>query len=243
MRKVLPLPVNESEVESLLKCGLLDLPAEDRIHANAVRTLQWALKESFLGWTLPIAKIRERFTLVWKSTYYPELGKDPVPGDHPTFWEGARAAAGIARKIRNLLNAFKVVHPEQPYELIENGVAIHGFYALLQRNSTQGMMVLIVHPRRPKRISQPQVIPLARWLHARREVVAHTLGIYHMVMNENGAPWTDDQLDERLVAQWFQDITVGIQHANYARPGSHCDSCVSKRCLKVFHGQDDNRRI
>jgi hypothetical protein len=233
--------MQEDLLENHLLCPLLDVRGQDdNLYSVAKAVLRWALLKSFEG-ALPQRELmREKFTEVWKSTYYSEYGKGIVPPDHPTFWIGPKKAAYVAGKIHDLLSKYHVLHPEQPYVLINGKDQIHGHYALLYKRSSGEKLVLNLHSHRPLNYFAPGAKALVRWKHA-RENHKGIISIYHLPLLR-GQFWQERNVSWKAVDEYLSQIE-GIGENRLPIPGSHCLSCKTQSCRGVFDGQDDNRRI
>lgn len=217
-------------------CPLMTVTV-DRQLKTAQEVMRWAILREHENHRQKLSDIRERYCRIWKSLYYPEYEVVRPPDEDAKYWEGPRAASGIGKRIHDFVVTYEILQPVQPYELILGERSIRGEYALVRKRNKLAVSqteVLVLERHRPLHYQYPDMLSLARWVHARRELMTNAdPGIMHQPLFRGDA-WHIKQVNESLAVRWLEAVLDTVTK-KFAAPGSHCSDCVRHDCLAVLN--------
>jgi hypothetical protein len=221
--------VKDNDLSLFSKCNLLDIgPLEPEFQA-ACKTVKWCLLSKFGNKVLTKGLISLKFESEY-ITFFINKEKDKV------YWAGIKAGRRFTSKLFWLLTKYSVLQPIQTYNYsFPDGKTYSGEYSIIQRKSeTEKPLVLILSRNRPLHYNYPNLSDIAKWLHSKTNYL--DIGIYHFAMFR-GDDWKEKSLFEPLIYNWIYSILLQISNDNkYINAGSHCNSCLSKKCLGGQNG-------
>lgn len=220
--------INEFALRKLIQCPLFDPAPPTHSDICAKELTRWALRESF----------NNKFTGEAKDIAH------RVRGAVLDFWTGDKKEVGtlartVAFRLFSLITDYKVIHLEQPYELVLNGNTIQGEYALLRKRIGEKLpYILILHTEEPAyrhdQILPPNIITLARYLHLHTSTNYNDAQILHYPVFR-GKSWLNKTVNHTLAKTYLCSmLEVAQLHPQYPVLGDHCKGCVTKPCLEVF---------
>jgi hypothetical protein len=225
--------ISEADLLRFATCPLGD-PREENKLVQAARIL-WRsqLLRGFEG--LPLSTLehmRERYTAHWNKLWFGSAIKAlPVSGP---YWEGPKKAATVSRRLFQFFTRYQVLQPEQVFELHVDKYTIQVGYAIVAKRSNEYPYVLVLHGHAALHKTSPDVLSLARLVHASKTTFHNHIGLLHVPMLR-GEPWKQKQVDEFQAERYVQALATQMS-ANllYPAPGPHCLGCISKPCMGVF---------
>jgi hypothetical protein len=212
--------MTDLELLNFSKCNLLDYSESRPEYLAAYYTTKVILLRR--AGEYPITKTFITITFEKEyQTFFIGKEKDSV------YWAGIKAGRRFISKLFWLLTKYDVLQPLQSY----NYKNITGEYAVIQKHSeSEKPLILLFHYNRPLYYEYPNVLSIVKWLHAKTNYL--DIGLYHFSMFR-GESWKTLGLDFSLLDSWIYGILEQINTRKlYISPGSHCNECVSKKCLK-----------
>lgn len=220
--------IQERELERLLKCPLLD--GEILAPTKVSQLTNWVLRKSFEG----------KFSELPEKVLHEIRGR--ILKDYPKDGTLARVAGF---RLFQLILDYEVIHLEQPYNLVLSGYTIQGQYALLRKKAGAKLpYVLVLRETEPDlrdtQAQPPDAITLARYVHV-LTTTKHTNARVLQLPVFRGAAWTNRGLNLALAKQYLESmLKIATFRPSFPVAGEHCKSCVTKRCLGVFYGPNDD---
>ena len=215
---------NEKEINLSIKCSLLDISSINDPFITSNLVLNWVLVQSFVGKIVPLNLIRKKFESFWTRDFIGDkTGKE--------FYSGLRIGNGISNKIFQLLLKYEVVKPVEKYNLPQNN--IEGEYALLKEKSKKNNTVYILYTqnKKDKYSKYPTMISLLRWFHAFTMTDYTDIEVLNFYLSDGSTLISKNfNLDKITYILSFSHIFY-----LYINSGVHCDSCVSKKCLRLIN--------
>jgi len=209
--------ISEQEAAEFAKCSFrtLDkLSIDTKVLDGIGRTLKWLMLSVFKG-------------------VYPSRAQ--VYRELESRGEITRSNIRFGRRLMELVERYKIVHPVQPYDLHYGRNVFHGEYATVaHRNSPQYPLIvrLRLKDRNPRHLKGPDIVSLCRWLHFRTsETSLPLVRILNWPMDHDEF-WTE-YFDEPASRKQLDSLSQAF-HQNYRYPnsGPYCKDCVNPDCFQ-----------
>ena len=221
-----------TQEEDLAKTCPLYRRDTDGLEACAFKLARTALISSHDGRPMTLEALRNKYVELWNKLTLPDGSKPPAAGP---YWEGPRASRRVARTLFGFLRNYKVLQPDETYNLVIGGYTIQGRYALVRRSEATPVEVLSCYAKEPLFKASPDMQSLARLYHARNAHFQYKdMGLIYLPLLR-GDVWHHRSINERLVRTWLEStIAVAAMKPAFPIAGKHCTSC-NKPCLEVFN--------
>ena len=133
------------------------------------------------------------------------------------------------------------------FRLVKHGTVLRhqrhraGTYAVAKpwRKDDPWLCVNLIRSRSPTYGMYLDLVSLSRWLDLQTRERHREIKILNVPLLA-GKSWITSGLSKPLVRRQVNAILTGIDGASqetqkFARPGAHCESCVSHRCLEMTY--------
>jgi hypothetical protein len=154
---------------------------------------------------------------------------------------GHRKIPRIALRVVYLIRDYKIVVPPVQIDLaLEQGIlAVEYAVAKPWRKDEPWLCVNLVRSRSPTYGMYPDIVSLSRWLDLQTRERHREIKILNVPLLA-GKSWITSGLSKPLVRRQVNAILTVIERSSqevqkFARPGSHCESCVSHRCMEMTY--------
>ena len=138
------------------------------------------------------------------------------------------------RRMRQLVNTYRVYAPVTPYMLNLGKAAISGEYAVLASRKTKRLLreLSVLRLREAGALHRPNLVNHARWLHLRNaESGKLTIRVINFSLFDEDI-WREPHFEERQIRAGLMGFVQHvIESPGTPEPGAHCASCLSHGCM------------
>ncbi len=220
------------QIECPLRSDGTSSGPEVPVLACAESVYRWLISEIVAGRQPTAGATREYYEAQWQQTkLFQNRAAIPAKQYGRLVMQGVRACA----RLRSLLWPHEILQPLAQYELLVDGVAITGEYAVLRssRRKLEAFIPYLRHGGVKLRPVIPDVVTYARWLDAADRLPldqwrVSRIYIMHYWVSQNLAAL--HQPDTGFVGQALRGAVSAITGPPYPRVGEHCLACPTHTC-------------
>jgi hypothetical protein len=204
----------------------MDIPAPPGVYTCLETVIHSAFLTVFDELPLKKIEIHNKFDKLWK-----DLAIKENTNQTKEYWAGIKTARRVINNLYWLFRYFTVVRPFQTCHVTIAGQDIQCSYAVIERQSKRGVpYICILREHKPLIFKYPDPVDLICWFSAVQDYP--NIGIINFPLLR-GELWKFGNLDYNIVEQYITGMVNASKHV-YPSPGSHCNTCVSKKCLEVI---------
>jgi hypothetical protein len=220
------------QIECPLRSDGTSLGPEVPVLECAESAYRWLMSEIVAGRQPTAGGTREYFEAQWQMTKLFQT-RDAIPAKRyqRLVMQGVRACA----RLRDLLWTHEILQPLARYELLVDGVAITGEYAVLlsSRRNNEAFIPYLRHEGVKLRPVIPDVVTYARWLDAAqrlplRQRPGRRISVMHYWVSQYLAAL--HQPDAGFAGQALRGAAAAITGPPYPIAGEHCLACPTRNC-------------
>jgi hypothetical protein len=226
------MKITEAGLSSHLKCPVGDF-RDDPFWDIILATTKTILRDAAGMKLRDLKAIRDMYSKSWEAL-------KSVTEPH-VYNFGHRKIPRIALRVVYLIRDYKIVVPPVQIDLaLEQGIlAVEYAVAKPWRKDEPWLCVNLVRSRSPTYGMYPDIVSLSRWLDLQTRERHREIKILNVPLLA-GKSWITSGLSKPLVRRQVNAILTVIERSSqevqkFARPGSHCESCVSHRCMEMTY--------
>lgn len=221
------IKISEEQLKSYALCPLRGRPSRPSdLERAAEETINWFLAQLFKGSYPLIVEVHAQFENYLRTSCKWTLAK--------VRKSAVASCRSLAKRLSDFSNNLGVVQPVAPYSLLIGGETICGEYAVVERkppNSRQAILRVWSPDERHR--NNPDIVSMARWYHFITQE-EHPVSIYHMGVLD-GSRFFQHGMEQEPVRRYLGDIIECMKaKRQWAAPGAHCESCVTRTCREVL---------
>ena len=226
------MKVTESAISSHLKCPVGDF-RPDPFWDIILATTKSILRDASTMRLRNLKEIRDLYSAAWEAM-------KSVTEPH-AYNFGHRKIPRIALRVVYLIRDYKIVVPPVLIDLALERGTLGVDYAVAKpwRKDEPWLCVNLVRSRSPTYGQYLDPVSLSRWLDLQTRERHRDIRILNVPLLA-GKSWITSGLSKPLVRRQVNAILTVIEGASqeaqkFARPGAHCESCMSHRCMEMTY--------
>src|ERR1017187_2834521 len=230
------MKATESDLCSHLRCPVGDF-RPDPFWDVILATTKSILRDASSMRLRNLKEIRDLYSKAWE-------GMKSVTEPH-AYNFGHRKIPRIALRVVYLIRDYKIVVP--PVQILldvglgaERGsITVEYAVAKPWRKDEPWLCVNLIRSRSPTYGQYLDLVSLSRWLDLQTRERHREIKILNVPLLA-GKSWITSGLSKPLVRRQVNAILTVIEGASqdaqkFARPGAHCEACVSRKCLEMTY--------
>ena len=230
------MKITEAGLSSHLKCPVGDF-RDDPFWDIILATTKSILRDAAGMRLRNIKEIRDLYSKAWEAM-------KSVTEPH-AYNFGHRKIPRIALRVVYLIRDYKIVVP--PVQILldvglgadRGSITVEYAVAKPWRKDEPWLCVNLIRSRSPTYGQYLDLVSLSRWLDLQTRERHREIRILNVPLLA-GKSWITSGLSKPLVRRQVNAILTVIEGASqdaqkFARPGAHCEACVSRKCLEMTY--------